>query len=237
MQTIAVMPIYGRPLVTGFSLEAAKKLRGVDRLIVVGSTAQDEDTARRAGVEFKRHPNKPLGGKWQSCFSEALWGGADRVLFLGSDDWWEPDLLKHLEPYAEFDLVAPHFWGVLDVENRRAYYQHYKIRYDGAGTGRLYNARFIRDRLEGTLYRPDAPLRGMDWYATRRIEEAGGKVITSPEARVVSLKGCSEGQQIYQVGELVDSGNIITERVPLKTAWVAHVLHEWEKWVSKTSQS
>jgi glycosyltransferase involved in cell wall biosynthesis len=236
--TVAVMPFYERPLVTGFAMQSAKRIRGVDRLIAVGSTGTDFTTAERSGVEYRGVANAPLGSKWQACIKAALEADADQILLLSSDDWWEPDLLKRLSPYShEYAMVAPREWGLVDVSAREAYWMKYRYRWDGIGTGRLFNARFIRDHLGGVLYTADAPRRGMDWFATKRIEEHGGSVLAVKKALVVELKGCSGKQQIYHLGELLGSPLIWSEQVSSETPWAARVLREWGEWESKALQS
>ncbi len=233
MKIVAVMPIYGRPMVTGYSIHTAQRIKGLDNLIVVGSTPEDEATAGREGAEYHHADNDPLGSKWQRCFELALDRDADAVLFLGSDDWWRSDIVMQLSRHLKNHvLVAPYEWGLLDLETDKAYMQTYSERHDGAGTGRLYDAHFIREKLGGVLYEPDAPRAGMDGYATRRIEAAGGSVYVSPLAVVISLKGVSGDQQIYRTDDLIHAKSIITEECDPKRGYFDTVRREWKEWAS-----
>ena len=237
--TIGVMPIYGRCKLATWVLRKAKGLVGVDHIIAVGSGSGDEAAAEKAGVEYYPYENmieglpyKAIGLKWQHGFEIALQQGAEGILFLQSDDVWQAD--RVLKLWEELDkgaaLAGPATWYLVMLEIGDVYFQRYKIRKDSIGTGRLYSARFLREKLNGILFKKDAPLRAMDKYASKMIKDAGGNEVTIEGISPAMLKlweGKNE-EQITAASVLLSSKNIITERIV--TPFTTQILKEWREY-------
>lgn len=230
--TIGVVPIYGRCKLATWCLQKAKVLPGVDHIIAVGSSTDDEEAAKVAGVEYHYCNNKPIGLKWQLCFDLALQQGADGVLFLQSDDVWQADMVDKLwvELDKGADLAGLSTWYLVLLSTGDVYYERYKTRLDSLGTGRLYSAGFLKDKLDGKLFLEGACLREMDKYASWRIREADGKEVTIDNAPAACLK-LWEGVNDIQVtaaSTLLESENVISEKT--FTSFTNNILFEWREY-------
>ena len=229
--TIAVVPIYGRYELTIWCLGKLKRLPGVDHVIAVGSNLGDKEVARIVGIEYCQYENKPLSQKWQHGIAFALKQGADGIMICGSDDIWQVNTVPRL--WEELDkgvvLAGAATWYLMMLETGKVYLQRYRIREDSLGSGRLFSAKFIKEKLGGLLFGKDVIKScSLDGYLTRRIITAGGKQIAI-EGIAPALCKLNKGKdQITSASSLLSSDNIISKAV--YTSFTNNLLFEWKQY-------
>lgn len=193
MKTIAVIPVFGRIPLVKHTVERLYKKNGVDLVICVGQTEPERIACEKSEAVFIKHPNKPLGAKWNHGFKLAKQYKPDSVLFVGSSDWlsenWLPKLNPHLKDYA---MVGKPDCYLLDINYRKKIYRacHWpgyicERKGEPIGIGRLLSAD-IMDKMnwEPFLDRMDGSL---DFVMMRKIEAAGGKIKLLKDDSVKSM--------------------------------------------------
>jgi len=209
-----------------------KTLPGIDYVIAVGSTPGDREVAEEVGVEYYPYENTPtkLGQKWQHGVEIALQQGADGIMFCGSDDVWQLNTVSRLWEAIDNGavMVGSAAWYLVMLKTGDVYLQRYRTRDDSIGTGRLFSAQFIREKLNGFLLGKELLKdKSIDGYITRRIAAAGGKQIAVEGIEPALCKlnvGKGEGQ-ITAASALLSSKNIISEEVYITFA--NDLLFEW----------
>lgn len=185
MKTIAVIPVKGRLPLLKVTLERLYEKNGVNHIICIGDSREEEIACLKSGAEFVYHENKPLGRKWNAGFLIAKQYKPDFILYVGSSDWLSDNWLDITLPIAEkyymvgkFDYYMLHYgkqWFSNKIHKKLVYWPHYppgsKRRNEPIGIGRVLN----RDFLNAVLWQPfvdhwnGGTSGGMDYAMWRKL--------------------------------------------------------------------
>lgn len=169
--------------------------------VVVCTTEADAKAVRRCGhatmctcayahmnTHVYRHPNDPLGAKWQHAIDRARALNPDYVMITGSDDVMLGSTPALEEAMAGHDMLALNGWYIFD--GKRHYFAKYLGDHVPIGGGRTYT-RALLDKMRWRVFDGLAPKR-LDnagwWHALRhgaRVKHAD----RVPGLYIVSLKG------------------------------------------------
>lgn len=190
MNIVCVMPIYKRQPITIKTLELLKQQSLPIRIVTVGSTNIDKDSASKAGVEYLQHPNRPLSNKWQAGIYYARKYDPDAIMICGSDAWLTTNWCEVAHKYIldGFDMVGKRdFYTSYVVPGQKLAIigRTYKTRKDPVGSGRLISKNIL-DKLDWSLY-PTGLNSCMDGASYKRLKAQNFKlkVITDYDDMVV----------------------------------------------------
>jgi hypothetical protein len=177
---VAVIPVFGRLPLLKYTINRLIKKNGVDAVVCVGKSIEEEIVCTHAGAYFVKHENLPLGAKWNAGFKKAKELGATAVLFVGSSDWLSDNWLTKLKPLLnEYDLIGKPDFTMIDFKRddiRMCKWEGY----EGAranepiGIGRLVSKRIL-DKMDWTPFEPERN-NSMDNMMFNKCLQFGGKV-------------------------------------------------------------
>lgn len=195
MKVVAVIPVKGRLPLLKYTIRRLYKKNGVRKVICVGDSIDEKMTCEQEGAEFIKHPNNPLGKKWNAGFLSAKKYQPDACLFVGSSDWISDNWLKVCEPFImekKVDLIGKPDFYLLDIG-----YTFRFCHWHGYGKGVRENepigiGRVISRRmLERMNWQPieDKIDRSIDWSMYQNVLKLKGKVemITGKEMASLSI--------------------------------------------------
>jgi len=180
MKIGAVIPVKGRLPLLKHTIERLKKKNGVDLVICVGDSEDEELTSLKAGALFVYHANIPLGKKWNAGFQEAKKHNIDVVLFVGSSDWLSDNWLSYSLPYmTEYDLVGKSDFYMVDIADkfRACHWAGYgkgEREKEPIGIGRLISSRVL-DQMNWKPFQ-DEKGHNMDYMMFQNVGKLGGKI-------------------------------------------------------------
>lgn len=149
---VAVIPVLGRLPLLKHTIERLLKKNGVTQVICIGQSSDERDVCEKAGAQFIRYKNNPLGQKWNAGFQEAKRLEPDACLFVGSSDWLSDNWLRSIAPYMNnYDMVGMPGCYFLDIGQtlRLVHWPGYTGRREGEsiGIGRVISSRLL-DQLD-----------------------------------------------------------------------------------------
>lgn len=149
-----------------------KQTHPFHKIVVVGSTRIDQQTAKKTGVEYIGHANAPLSDKWQAAVYHAKKFDPDAILINGSDSWlstnWNVVAKKYIE--AGYHLVGKTEWYSCRVDPGKPLLivqAGYKTRKDPVGAGRLFSREAL-EALDWLVY-PKGYSSGLDGRSYRHM--------------------------------------------------------------------
>lgn len=149
---VAVIPVHGRLPLLKLTISRLLNKNNVGLVVCVGETKEEEEACKQSGAIFVKHPNKPLGAKWNAGFLEAKRHSPAACLFVGSSDWVSDNWLPTLMPMMEkFDMVGTPGCSFLDVSKSGFKAMDWlgyigERRIESIGIGRLLSKRIL-DRI------------------------------------------------------------------------------------------
>jgi len=173
MKIVCVMPIYGRRDIT---LETLKLLQEqtlpLFKIIVVGSTVGDKETADMANVDYINYSNMPLSDKVQAGIYFARQYEPDALLTTGSDTWLTRNFCEVLGVYIK---QGAHLVGKTESysckansnESLEILRHRYKRRKDPIGGGRFLSKAAL-DFINWRVY-PLGLNKGLDNYSYAKL--------------------------------------------------------------------
>lgn len=192
MKTVAIIPVHGRLPLLKHTIERLLKKNGVDLVVCIGDSEDEEMVSIKAGAKFFYHQNMPLGRKWNYGFQKAREFSPDVCLFVGSSDWlsdnWLPELLPLMD---EYDMVGKPDFTMMDISDsiRCVRWGGYKgeRKDEPIGIGRLISARIL-DKMSWKPF-VDEKNNSMDFAMYEKVQNLGGNVglITDPNLIPLSL--------------------------------------------------
>jgi hypothetical protein len=193
MKVVAVIPVFGRLPLLKYTIQRLYEKNKVDLVICIGQTPTEEKLCKRMDAVFFRHPNTPLGMKWNYGFRKARDYQADAALFVGSSDWLSDNWLEVLAPrLKDCALVGTPDFHLLDISKRTGtfracYWAGYQDQRKGEpiGIGRLISA----EVLEKIGWSPfeDRKHNSMDYQMMKKVMGVGGKVSNYVGKEIKSL--------------------------------------------------
>lgn len=180
MKVVAVIPVRGRLPLLRHTIRRLYQKNGVDKVICVGDSFDEQVCCTYEGAEFIKFPNDPLGRKWNKAFVAAKKYQPDAVLFVGSSDWVSDNWLSFIEPYMnDFDLVGKPDFNLLDIGDKYRFcqwkgYQEKARKEEPIGIGRVISARIL-DLMQWNPIRPDLN-SSIDYSMYKNVLDKGGKV-------------------------------------------------------------
>lgn len=182
MRVVAVIPVRGRLPLLKHTIRRLYNANGVNHVICIGETFEEQMCCQYEGAQFIKHRNNPLGKKWNRGFIEAKLYDPDAVLFVGSSDWvspnWVEETTKHLDKY---DLIGKRDFQLLDIGDKNTYrfchwmgYEDKRRIDEPIGIGRILSARIL-DKMNWRPIQDDLN-SSIDYSMYNRILGAGGKV-------------------------------------------------------------
>lgn len=170
-KVVAVMAVLGRTLVLRETVRLLRLQAEVPEIVIVGSTQEDKDNAKRLECRYVEHANQPLSEKYQAGISFARTLKPEYLLIEGSDSWlsstWIAFYLHKLETNQSIGLVGQS--GGITITIDKKPYPAYERRYlkqhrvDPVGPGRIYKANAL-DKINWKLY-PDKCVRNLDYLS------------------------------------------------------------------------
>jgi hypothetical protein len=181
---VAPIPVHGRLILLRHTIRRLYEKCGIHKVICIGDDPQAQFVAEQENAEWVRHPNTPLGAKWNTGFLAARKYNSDGVIFLGSSDWISDDYLQIVSEYLpQYDLIGKLGCHFLDkgVKYRAVYWGGYGkgVRSDEPiGIGRVLSARIL-DSIGWMPFdnRIDASL---DWSMWQRLKQHRAKIHILP---------------------------------------------------------
>lgn len=190
MRTVAIIPVHGRLPLLKHTIERLLNKNGVDVVICIGDSEDEEMTSIKAGAKFYYHENMPLGRKWNYGFQKAREEKPDVCLFVGSSDWLSENWLPKLLPMMEtVDMVGKPDFTMIDVSEtmRSVFWGGYigDRLGESIGIGRLISARIL-DKMSWKPFE-DNKNNSMDFAMFNKVKQLGGKYALVKDADLVPL--------------------------------------------------
>lgn len=255
---VAVMPIYRRKEITIETLKCLKKQAYVTAVIAVGSSKQDELTAKAAGAVFVHHNNIPLSEKYKAGFAFAKRYDPDALLLCGSDDVLSPNWTEQLYPLIEkgWDIVGKSSWyycKAMPQEPVKIIGMKYgPIREtEPIGAGRLFSGRILR-KADFVFCPPIGVNRKCDWFSLNfLVQEYGAKPLAinnNPQfnkinkaTKILSIKGPWECADSYDNVMRIATADVdpvnkslhITEEPTSSKEWLASYFPDLQQSLEK----
>lgn len=218
LKTIAVIPVHGRLPLVSVTIDRLYNKNGINHVICVGSTEEEQSVCTSAGAEFLNYPNKPLGRKWNHGFKKAQEYKPDFVVYVGSSDWisdnWLP-VMTHLA--KDFAIVGKPDFNILHINkgfklgNWPGYPSGSGREFEPIGGGRMLNAGW----LDSIGWKPfDNYLNGsMDYSMMKKLDPKKDLVMVfnSPEIQIMAIS-CERWSNMHFRD--FDSGGVIKFRNP-----------------------
>jgi glycosyltransferase involved in cell wall biosynthesis len=161
-------------------------------VVVVTDQTDVQAIADRPNTHAFRHPNEPLGGKWQRAIDEARKLDPDFLIITGSDDVLLGETNALVERMSDHDMLVFTAWTIFDGR------AHYDARYNELrpphkppiGGGRVYSRKLL-DKIRWQLFDTHKRIH-MDDYGWQNAIRNDAKVIAADAHAgidIISLKG------------------------------------------------
>lgn len=188
----AIIPVHGRLPLLKQTVNRLYEKNKIDVVICVGDTKEEEEAANEIGFTFVRHPNKPLGAKWNAGFVEAKKYNPDACLFVGSSDWLSDNWVSSLLPLMDkYDMVGTPGCHFLDIKEKNKFRVMDWGGYIGErstesiGIGRLLSSRILNEI--GWKPFSDHKDGSLDYDMFLRVKKAGGEIHMVQDEKLISL--------------------------------------------------
>lgn len=193
MKVIAIIPVFGRLPLLKYTIQRLYEKNKVDLVICVGATEKEMQLCQKMDAVFFKHPNNPLGMKWNYGFKQAREYKPDAILFVGSSDWLSGKWLGTVSPYLnDFDLVGKPDFYMLDINKRQRVMRacHWKGYQDNRkgepiGIGRMVSAE-IMNKIDWEPF-DNRKNYSMDFQMMQKVTAAGGKIKNLEDGSILSL--------------------------------------------------
>ena len=175
-----VSAVWQRPLLTEFIFQYYQKMiKQLSKIIeikmfVAGSEGlTSKKLARKYDVGYVEIPNEPLSEKLDAPLKLAKEWGADGCICIGSDDLFNPSLIRFYDLKLKGGVTSP--MGFKDIyffiNNSVHYLEGYKGAREGEsiGAGRFFPKETL-DKLGWSLWGGNNASKGMDKYLSKRLK-------------------------------------------------------------------
>jgi hypothetical protein len=158
-------------------------------VVVVTDEADAQAMEPRDGLHVVRHPNEPLGAKWQHGVEKARTLNPDLLVITGSDDVLLTSTPGLASLMTDCDMLG--LRGFYAYNGRQHWFFSYKSHVPmPIGGGRVYT-RAILDRMRWRLFDTEKN-KHLDEYGYANVVRHGGAVkqlLDDAAFRLVALKG------------------------------------------------
>lgn len=117
---VAVIPVFGREPLLKYTIRRLYRKNKINHVIVIGESESEKNIAISEGGIFIKHPNRPLGKKWNAGYIYAKQFNPDALLFVGSSDWISSDWIDRA--YSEIlngaGYVGKNDFDMIDITNK-----------------------------------------------------------------------------------------------------------------------
>jgi len=191
MKVIAVIPVHGRLPLLKLTIERLYLKNKIDHVICVGEK-DNMETCIKAGAEFIKHPNKPIGKKINKGFLRAKQLQPDAVSFVGSSDWLSDNWFDLTVPFTEkYDIIGKRQFNMvhkdkyLTVAEWQGYHHGSGRERELIGIGRVCSASF----LEKIKWMPvdDNLNNSLDYAMVRKLGQVRGTTFEYSSEAIQSL--------------------------------------------------
>jgi len=178
MKLIIATAIHNRLLITKAFLKAMRRVENDTGVKTVASVTHDDEECislcEQYGVEYIRHPNKPVGKKFNAAVTLAKKHNPSHVMILGSDDIPSTSFIEHSLTLKGdiIGILGMYFWG---LNNRRAgflRFGYWKTK-TLLGAGKLLSKKVL-DACDWQPW-PDGANYGMDSKMMGRVKSCLNK--------------------------------------------------------------
>ena len=131
------IPVKGRiPLLELTIKRLQQQSYPVTNIVIMGDNPEEENLAKKLGVDFIQHANKPLGAKWQAGYTFLHQKyDIDAFVIAGSSDWlsdnWVETMMRHYND-ASIGMVGTagcYFYDIGKTQRRLCYWGGYTERH------------------------------------------------------------------------------------------------------------
>lgn len=232
MKVVAVIPVKGRLPLIKYTIQRLYRKNGVYKVICIGDSFDEQLVCTYEGAEFIKHPNEPLGKKWNAGFAAAKKHEPDAVLFVGSSDWISDNWIEKLSPLMDsYDMVGKPDFNLLDIGETYRFcswrgYGKGPRENEPIGIGRLISARI----LEKLKWQPIDPAlnNSMDYSMYKRVLTVGGNVHLYRGKDIQSLSISTNRWPNKHKFEDHYSNKIISDRKPDFIEWLDREFPEYK---------
>lgn len=200
MKIIVYSCVQGRLKTVNKCLNLSPK---VERLIVYSEDSDGDYLKTRNIDHLYKHPNEPLSEKWSYGLKKLKDIDFDYVVMMGSDDYFNNNLLKYIENNPGYDMLGFTDMYFLNQANEVYYWEGYKNQRRGepAGAGKTYSKEFL-ERIDYNLFPVTRP-RGLDGQSWVVVNHSKAKMkIASLKEEGIMLCDVKDGQGITPIANI-----------------------------------
>lgn len=158
-------------------------------VVVVASSGNDYRHLKKLninGLHLHKHPNQPLGRKWQYGVQKAIEIGANPLIIVGSDDFLSEKFIeKACELTDEFDFIFFNRWMIYEPGTGKSYSLKYKIFFP-LGSGRVYSEKFLQRHPR--LFDTRLSIR-LDDFAFNNLRADDTLLLNPDDMHLLAVKG------------------------------------------------